>query len=62
MDEITLGSAVKDRNSPITGLVTGRMEYLNATTQFLVTTQNATTPDGNPVQNWFEGSQLQLTG
>lgn len=58
--EITLGTTVKDKESPVTGLVTGICEYLNRATSFQVTTQNATTPDGAPIVSWYEATQLEV--
>lgn len=59
--EIALGSTVKDKESPVTGLVTGICEYLNKATVFQVTTQNGTTPDGAPIVGWYEATQLEVT-
>lgn len=59
--EIALGSTVKDKESPVTGMVTGICEYLNRATSFQVTTQHGTTPDGAPIVGWYEASQLEVT-
>lgn len=58
--EITLGSTVKDKETPVTGLVTGIAEYLNRATMFQVTTQHATTHDGAPIVGWYEAGQLEI--
>lgn len=58
--EITLGSTVKDKETPVTGLVTGVAAYLNRATIFQVTTRHATTSDGAPIVGWYEAGQLEV--
>lgn len=62
MDEIQLGTTAKDKNSPLTGLVTGRAEYLNRAPMVQITTQDELGQDGKPIETWLEEGQVEAGG
>ena len=57
---IELGDEVRCKISGLRGIVTGRCDYLNGCTQFLVKPRKLTT-DGEPVKSkWIDDVQLKI--